>query len=347
MRVNVLGDSGAARSVRGLLSAAGFHVTTVMPLYTIEIEQSGDDVVVDGIHSALEANIVTHIADCLEAAGVQDEIRLHRIGGVTDDRAIKLVVPQDETKAAAIERGILRGMLDTRQTPARPRVSWRFVLTWIAIAAVLAFALLSGRAHAQTSPNGSAPVPVNCVSGCSGSSGPSASQLPALLDPFGYLKTHEQGTANVSVQNSSLAITAAALPLPANAAQETSGNLAAIKTDVDKLPADPAREGGNLAAIKTDVDKLPADPAREGGNLATIATNSATAATAARQDTGNASLAAIAASQPAQVNGSQPVSIVGAPSLLAPPALTQQQMSNPLLYKAAMKNYCKTNLCPN
>jgi hypothetical protein len=29
--------------------------------------------------------------------------------------------------------------------------------------------------------------------------------------------------------------------------------------------------GGNLAAIKTDVDKLPADPAREGGNLATIA----------------------------------------------------------------------------
>lgn len=33
----------------------------------------------------------------------------------------------------------------------------------------------------------------------------------------------------------------------------------------------PATEDGNLAAIKIDVDKIPADPAREGGNLATIA----------------------------------------------------------------------------
>lgn len=60
-------------------------------------------------------------------------------------------------------------------------------------------------------------------------------------------------------------------------ALEAGGNLAAIKTDVDKIPSDPAKESGHLAtidtalaAIKTDADKIPSDPAREGGNLATL-----------------------------------------------------------------------------
>jgi hypothetical protein len=85
----------------------------------------------------------------------------------------------------------------------------------------------------------------------------------------------------------SIAITAASLPLPANAAQETGGNLAAIKSDTDKIPSQgqalaaasmpvvltaiqqaaltpPAaitnyanEAGGNLAAIKADTDKIP------------------------------------------------------------------------------------------
>src|SRR5579863_5371236 len=67
----------------------------------------------------------------------------------------------------------------------------------------------------------------------------SSTQLPAALDGSGFLKVHEQGTANVSIQNASIAVTgtfyqatqpisAASLPLPANAAQETGGNLATL-----------------------------------------------------------------------------------------------------------------------
>lgn len=88
--------------------------------------------------------------------------------------------------------------------------------------------------------------------------------------------------------NGTVPVSAASLPLPSNAAQETGGNLAAIKTDADKIPSQgqalaaasmpvvlPAAQittltppavitnfanetGGNLAAIKTDVDKIPA-----------------------------------------------------------------------------------------
>lgn len=42
---------------------------------------------------------------------------------------------------------------------------------------------------------------------------------------------------DVTINNASIAITAAALPLPSNAAQETGGNLASISTSTAKIPA--------------------------------------------------------------------------------------------------------------
>lgn len=58
---------------------------------------------------------------------------------------------------------------------------------------------------------------------------------------------------NLGAAPATVPVSAASLPLPTGAAQETGGNLAAIKTDVDKIPADPAREGGILTTIDTDL----------------------------------------------------------------------------------------------
>lgn len=100
-----------------------------------------------------------------------------------------------------------------------------------------------------------------------------------------------------------VAISAASLPLPANAAQETGGNLATIKNSVGNIPAlgqalagssvpvvltaaqistmtPPAaitgfalESGGNLAAIKTDTDKIPSQgQALAAGSLPVVLT---------------------------------------------------------------------------
>ena len=72
----------------------------------------------------------------------------------------------------------------------------------------------------------------------------------------------------VTFSNTTIAITAASLPLPTNAAKETGGNLDTLAGGVSggkyqinaaslPLPSNAAQEtGGNLAAIKTDTDTL-------------------------------------------------------------------------------------------
>lgn len=59
---------------------------------------------------------------------------------------------------------------------------------------------------------------------------------PTYVDGKTYpLTMNTSGGLRVAVINTPIAITAASLPLPTNAAQETGGNLAAIKTDADTL----------------------------------------------------------------------------------------------------------------
>jgi hypothetical protein len=69
----------------------------------------------------------------------------------------------------------------------------------------------------------------------------SATQLPAALDGNGYLKSHEQGTANVSVQNGSLAVTGAFW----QATQPVSGTVS-----VNALPA-----GSNVIGVVNTIPK--------------------------------------------------------------------------------------------
>lgn len=87
-----------------------------------------------------------------------------------------------------------------------------------------------------------------------------SAQLPVSLDGFGFLAVHEQGTASISgpvsqsgtwvvqpgntantvawlvtTPTGTFAVSAVSLPLPANAAQETGGNLATIASRIPAL----------------------------------------------------------------------------------------------------------------
>lgn len=94
---------------------------------------------------------------------------------------------------------------------------------------------------------GTVPLPTGAATSAAQTTGNASlssidGKLPATLDGSGFLKVHEQGTAatdpidraarllgHVTVDAApTTAITAVSLPLPSNAAQEASGNLAAI-----------------------------------------------------------------------------------------------------------------------
>lgn len=106
--------------------------------------------------------------------------------------------------------------------------------------------------------------------------------LPAGTNVIGHVITDTGSTTAVT---GTVAVSAAALPLPSNAAQETGGNLAAIKADVDKIPSQgqaamaastPVVIASNQTAIPISAAALPlpTNAAQEtGGNLATIVTN--------------------------------------------------------------------------
>jgi hypothetical protein len=70
-------------------------------------------------------------------------------------------------------------------------------------------------------------------------------------DPSGVV-TPVSGTVNVGNLPLTQPVSAVSLPLPANAAAESGGNLAAVKTDLDEI----ALDTDNLSGIKADLDKL-------------------------------------------------------------------------------------------
>lgn len=83
----------------------------------------------------------------------------------------------------------------------------------------------------------------------------------------------------------------------------TSGSLALEAGNLATLTAKDFATQTTLALIKAKTDNIPADPSREGGVLAT----------AAKQDTGNASLATVAGAVLA--SGAMPTTITGVPAL--------------------------------
>lgn len=186
------------------------------------------------------------------------------------------------------------------------------------------------------------------------------------------------GTVIANAGTGTMAVSAASLPLPSLAATSTKQSDGSQKTQVvdgsgniigaTSNALDINIKSGNPTSITANAGanlNTSALALESGGNLATIASKDF--ATAAKQDTGNTSLATIAgkdfstsakqdtansylssldAKTPSLINNAQPVVMVTVPMVMTPPLLSQAQMSNPLLYRAAMKNYCALVLCP-
>ncbi len=135
MRIKVIGDGDCARALRGLLRKAGFAVTEFLPAevvralpsggYVIRLEEGparpGGHVYFDSIDCELEASILRHVTLLSPLP-----VTVDRPGGqVRSDREIRIVIPCGNVREqAAVEYGVLRGLMDTvygakRKPPAR------------------------------------------------------------------------------------------------------------------------------------------------------------------------------------------------------------------------------------
>lgn len=103
MRISIVGNNSAARTLKGYVEKSGYLVTNVLPTYVINLEESIGDVIVDGIDSELERRIIYHMEDL----GVGKFI-LQRANGIRSDREIRIIYPigRDEIVARAIARTI-------------------------------------------------------------------------------------------------------------------------------------------------------------------------------------------------------------------------------------------------
>lgn len=109
MRIQISGECEAIKGLRGLLSKAGFQLVEMFPTYSITLHESDDAdcIVVDGVDSELERQVVNCIAE-LSPSG---RILLQRGGGNQSDRTLILTLPVNDAEQWAAQQGILRGLL--------------------------------------------------------------------------------------------------------------------------------------------------------------------------------------------------------------------------------------------
>ena len=118
MRIQVSGDSGAARVLEGYLAKAGNHVTDFRPACTVTVDEgeSAGNIVLEGNGGALAAEAQRAIAELTATP-----IEMRRAG--ESDRAILVVTTGREDDSYAIERGLLRAVL--RVTGHGNKSKWR------------------------------------------------------------------------------------------------------------------------------------------------------------------------------------------------------------------------------
>ncbi len=133
MRIKIIGESECARALRGLLRKAGFAVSEILPAsivtelpsggYVVRVEEGPAEghIYFDSMDSELERNILRHVTQLSPLP-----VTVDRPGGeVHSDREIRIVVPRDaEREAAAVEFGVLRGLMDTVSASGPPE-RWR------------------------------------------------------------------------------------------------------------------------------------------------------------------------------------------------------------------------------
>jgi hypothetical protein len=120
MRIKVVGECETANALRGLLRRAGFAVVEFLPHEVVRDLPSGGYVIhlvpcdslaigFDSVDSELEASILRHVTQLSARPVVVD-----RPGGqIHSDREIRILVPEgDPQQTAAVEYGVLRGLMD-------------------------------------------------------------------------------------------------------------------------------------------------------------------------------------------------------------------------------------------
>lgn len=116
MRISIEGDTQIAKVLRGYAAAAGLHVTSFNPSYSVIVEEgAGPNIVIDGVNCRFKDAVQDAIAELSDT-----RIEYHRAGGVQSDRRIRVVSNGAERDADAIERGLLRALLMVSgQAPSR------------------------------------------------------------------------------------------------------------------------------------------------------------------------------------------------------------------------------------
>ena len=109
MRINVTGESPAAKSLRGYLSKHDFHLTDHAPDWIVHIEEpeGAATLALDSIGGELEQMILRHIRKQTSSA-----IEIHTARRVSSEREIRIRVPRSETDRKAVETGVFRGLLE-------------------------------------------------------------------------------------------------------------------------------------------------------------------------------------------------------------------------------------------
>lgn len=112
MRVKIIGDNLAARTLKGYLEHIGYAIVKDYPNFEIEFVEgkSENGFIIDGVDSDLERRIIFHLEDL----GV-DTFTLQRKGGIRNELACKITYPvsinpdeptRDEITARAVARSI-------------------------------------------------------------------------------------------------------------------------------------------------------------------------------------------------------------------------------------------------
>lgn len=118
MRVHISSTGDIANAVAGLLTRAGFKLSTWLPLVRLEVDADAeiDQIVIDGTGGLLETCIVWGISELAKQHNYTDDIALRRAGGVVhDDRRLKILIPDDDRVQGIVEYGIVRGMARYRK----------------------------------------------------------------------------------------------------------------------------------------------------------------------------------------------------------------------------------------
>lgn len=177
MRIAVHGTSPSVTVVRNFLQMADYQLTGT-PHFTIQLENGNSDaVIIDGVKSELETNVLNSIAEILHRP-----ITLDRPGPTQKDNMLRIVFSQEH--AEEVEKGVFRGILKTtgHGKPApEVKTGWR---KWFAL--LLLVPLLS---HGQVPALQRVPVKqVVSASEVSASPAPLAGSVALQLRDLQYRK---------------------------------------------------------------------------------------------------------------------------------------------------------------